>query len=410
MAIAKVATLLSLDRYAKIMGINPVFFNQAGQVELADGKFLFPHGAGMPNLDLTWHQFSWDLTNAVSREQVAEEIRRAENDIESFLGYPPAPRWIENELHDMPSHYYPEIGVITHDLLGDRSGFRVNKRKFIAGGRRAVTLIDTIAVTYVDEDGDGWAETARVVVDIGTIDSTEVKVYFEGHDGDRTHEIRPAKSKTLAGTTLTIDFDAWKFIKPDLWYALPTNDISGRYIDINTTDNFVVNVEVYREYNDTTQDQIVFYYEPSSCAESETLSEQGGFLKRKNIKSDFVYGVPADYNTSWSQVSISGYIKRVSMWYLCGNKIPESENEYGDYLDTTMARLIAHLATARLARPLAGNINVTAFSEQLQQDLVVSSGSSGYRFMHDSLYENPFGTHFGEVIVWRALKTIRRKR
>lgn len=410
MAIVKIATLLSLDRYAEIMGINPVFFNQAGQVQLANDIYLFPHGSGMPNLDLTWHQFSWDLTNAVSREQVGAEIRRAEDDIESFLGYPPAPRWIENELHDMPSHYYPELGEVTYDLRGNRSGFRVNKRKFIAGGRRAVTLIDTRVVTYVDVDGDGWAEIARVAVDIGSVDEAEVKVYFVGHDGKRTYEIRPAKSKTLVGTTLTMDFDAWKFIDPDLWYALPTNDISGRYINIETTDNFVVSVEIYREHNDTTQNQIVFYYETSSCTESETPSEQGGFLKRKDVKTDFVYGVPADYDTSWAQVSIYGYVKRASMWYLCGEKIPESENEYGDYLDATMARLIAHLATARLERPLAGNINVTAFSGQLQQDLTVSGGSAGYRFMHDDLYKNPLGTRFGEMIVWRALKTIKRKR
>ena len=42
MPVVKTRTLLSIDRYAEIMGVNPVFFNQGAQVNLPNGATLFP--------------------------------------------------------------------------------------------------------------------------------------------------------------------------------------------------------------------------------------------------------------------------------------------------------------------------------------------------------------------------------
>ena len=54
MPVAGTRTLLSIDRYAQIMGINPLFFNQGGQVNTSDGKVIFPHSSAMANIDQTW--------------------------------------------------------------------------------------------------------------------------------------------------------------------------------------------------------------------------------------------------------------------------------------------------------------------------------------------------------------------
>ena len=202
--VVQTRTLLSIDRYAEIMGINPVFFNQGAQINLPDGSTLFPHGAGAPNVDVTWQQHSWDLRNNVSREELAYEISRAEREIAHFLGYQPAPTWTEEELIDLPDHYDPLSGKAMYDVRGNRSGVRIRMRKFIAGGRRAVTFLNNVCPEYIDTDGDGWAETARIVVNTGTtvFNKHEYKVYFADNGGNQTYEIRPPKREVrqLLGT------------------------------------------------------------------------------------------------------------------------------------------------------------------------------------------------------------------
>lgn len=391
--VVQTRTLLSIDRYAEIMGINPVFFNQGAQINLPDGSTLFPHGAGAPNVEVTWQQHSWDLRNNVSREELAYEINRAEYEISQYLGYWPAPTWTEEELIDLPNYYDPLVGKALYDVRGVRSGVRIRKRKFIAGGRRAVTFLNNVCPEYIDTDGDGWAETARIVVNTGTtaFNKHEYKAYFADNGGNQTYEIRPPKRKYVNGSVLTMEFDTWKLIKPEIKNALISNDLNSINIDISNMDNLVANIDIYREYNDTSQVSVQFIYSDEST--------QDGHLALKNARTDFVTAIPNDECSA----SCCGTPMFVKLWYYSGHKCQEADNVFGDYLDPTLARCIALLATARLSRPLAGNTKVNAHTLLLQTDMSVAGADKSYRMFGDIIYNNPFGTRYGEFLAYKSL-------
>ena len=94
MARASKYTLLSLDRFAKIMQINPVHFNGA-----VGGTFWPDNGA----CEGIWPQHTWQTVEGLaSREYLAEMIWQAEWDIKQVLGYSPALTWEESEPHPYP--------------------------------------------------------------------------------------------------------------------------------------------------------------------------------------------------------------------------------------------------------------------------------------------------------------------
>jgi len=396
--VAKTRTFLSIDRYAEIVGINPVFFNQGAQINLSSGVALFPHGAGTPSIDLTWQQHQWNVMNNVSREELAFEIKRAEREIESFLGYAPAPDWTDEELVDMHNYFDKFYGKVMYDLRGDHSGFRIKRRKFIAPGRRASDFVDTVIIDYVDEDGDGWEEIAKITVDLGSadIDTSEYKIYFTGNNGNPLYEIRPARVKYMTGTILTMKFDSWKFIELSLKHAHPTNDTNSINIDISNLENLATVIDIYREYNDETAVSATFVYEDGT--------ESDASLILKNARTDYV-----EVDPEGCSIACCGYPRFVKLWYYSGNKCSDMDNFYGDWLDPVFARAIAMLATARLERPIAGNVMVTAYTQKMQVDMTSSEGRM-FRYSDPILYQNPFGTRYGEFGAYKLLMNFEKRK
>jgi len=93
-------TLLSIHRYARIMGINPVHFSGGY------GDTIWPI---MNNsCQDIWVRNSWQYGDMVSREDIARAILDAESDIAHVLGYWPAPKWIEAEVHPYPRFHRPD--------------------------------------------------------------------------------------------------------------------------------------------------------------------------------------------------------------------------------------------------------------------------------------------------------------
>ena len=126
MAISSTKTLLSLDRYCTIMGINPVHFNGGGSVSLASGKTLFPIENAS---NLVWPQFNWQNHDQVSRDELAVAILNAESEIKSYIGFSVAPDWEENVRYDMNNSFRPGYGSYSRNIT-------LATRKYISGGRK----------------------------------------------------------------------------------------------------------------------------------------------------------------------------------------------------------------------------------------------------------------------------------
>lgn len=426
MARASVYTLLSLDRFAQIMGINPMHF--AG----AQAENFFPLQNACNDL---WLQHSWQWQDPIGREELAEEIYNAERDIARQLGWWPAPVWRYQEVRDYPQHYrrdaWPEYG---RNVRHGRKTVKAEFARIIAGGQRAVSAVETgVTVVYSDEDGDGFTETATVTATTSLTDVFEIFAFTAGKSGSPPWIIRPARSKSITGTTLTMTFWSWQMIDPDLWEAFPTVsslageiaiDLSGLTETPAVTDNLVTTIDIYRVYNDTTAESALFLWEPtpkgtiigpgwgctsaSQCAACG-FTTQSGCLTVDLPLEGVVTPAPGTYSADdgWTQDCFNECRDPdlVKLWYYCGYEGNDYRGGYDyDPLSKRWAKAIAQLAVARLERPLCNCGNTKALTIKWQMDAAMRD--SGLQIDPSEL-TNPFGTRYGEILAWRQVKNER---
>lgn len=432
MARASTPTLLSLDRFAAIFGINPVHFNGG------DGNSIniFPI---IQNCNDFWPQYAWQYSDRLSREELARAIYSAEEDIARVVGYYPAPKWVAQEVHRFEQHYRRDMwGVGGFNVRGARKSITLNYGKFIQAGQRAVTLVGTATVAggtlvYSDEDGDGYDETATITLATTLTDECEINAYFAGRSGAKEWEIRPAVSKTISGGNIVLVFRSWMLFDPDLWELYPpyTEGSTTLFhsIDISDNGNYVTSVEVYREYTDLTATSATFYWEPepstlglagcttcggTGCAAC-SLQTQDGCIHARDVESSVVVPVPADYDAdegAWDQVaySVCRDPDMVKVYYKAG-ELGERwmTGDNCDRLGDFWARIIARMAMSRLTKAPCSCAHVRAQYDELRADLAKVGRESSYIF-DPAMLSNPFGTRVGELEAWRKVDGVTGRR
>ena len=413
MARSSVETMLPLDTFARVLGINPVHFN--GGVSTA----RYPITG---NCSDVWPQHSWQTAEEIiSREEIAMEISIAEQDMKEFLGYSPFPTWESEEFHMID----PQIGW----TIAPRA-YKLNSGKLIASGRRAVALVEAgVTVTYSDEDGDGLDDTGTITSVTALTDVREIKIYFAGQGGDPEWEIRPVKTKSIAGGSVTLAVESWKLIDPDLWEAAP--GASGvAAIDISVGANMVTTVDVYREYTDHTDASAMFYWSstlPSNaswplpaftcqaCGGSGcqvcAMQTQEGCFGIVDQRVGMVTPYPATYDEAtdtWTQTSFSiqAEPQQFKAWYYAG-KLSERylKGLTTDPVDLRMAQAVTWIAVSRLGKSICGCTNIRHNVQELQRDMTRSDSTGMFtRFGKMDIFENPFGLHYGELRAFQLLK------
>lgn len=400
MSRASYRTLLSLDHYARLISLNPVHFNSAM------GGTFWPDRAKCEDI---WWQYAWQTPeDFVSREELALAIYNAERDMERVLGYAVSPRFVNEEILSYPRPYQREYYALggtnvrgSHKLIKTRLG------KLISSGRRALTALSAGAtVTYSDEDGDGWSETGTITFTNATVSLNEVKVYFASKSADPAWEIRPVRSITRSGSTVTIKVDSWLFINPVLHERHPQSNERPEPINISTTANFVTTVDVYREYVDTTVVSAQLLWDPNSGFTDD--ASQDGYLSISDPNAGYVATYAATYTDgAWATDcwDVGRDPDRVKIWYYAGALSDEylagfSTNPLSDYFAT----LIMWLATARLTKKICSCSQSQAMAAELQRDMTqISRGSTFVLNLATDLFTNPFGTRVGEYRAWQRV-------
>jgi len=433
MARADTYTLLSLDRYFAIMGINPAHANGAA------ASTVMPYADCCADI---FFQYDWQFSSRVGRESLARTIAGAEQDLADVLGYWPAPRWISEEVQMFPRHHRPD--VLSFGGLDGRAyskAMRARYGRIIAGGQRAVSPVGTVTtaggdLVYSGPVG-GVVDTVTVEIDTDETDPRLVKVYFAGHAGDPEWEIRPARTKAIAAGTFTATFWPWQFIDPDLWEALPTGDEPAP-IDYDeqtvpgTYDNLVTSADVYVEWNDSTDDGATFYWEPETaalqalgnlvctCSNSGLciacqMTTQTGCLHVRDPMNGMVVASPATYNDSsgsWesSCFAVCREPDFVKLWYYSGDIDGRYLNSKSyDPLSPYWAETIAWLATARLDRPFCNCDRVQDMVAHLQADMAQLGGPFSYNATLEQL-NCPWGTRRGAVMAWQRVSKLASRR
>ena len=401
------ATWLSLERYLRIVGViaPPHFW---GSYE--------PDVWPVNNCSAVVPRHSWQNTEIVSREAILEQIVLAEADISEITGFFLAPTYITDEIHQYPKPYDPLFnssgGRNTVDMP---LSIRVRSGKLIQGGSRAVEKIGTAttaggSLTYTDEDGDGFAETATVTIATTESNICELKVYIADTGAAPEWEIRRPRKKSITGGNAVFEFKVWQFVDPDIDARPPSDEY--RAVDLGDTSNLVDSVDIYREYIDNTVASARFYWENAgdvgSLSDVGALTYQDGCVIVRDVQAGLLVPRIASYDTDngrWAaaprtisrdpdQVKVSYYAGDVSRTFLNGLSCDPLKDKY--------AKAIAYLATARLGGSICPCQGVLKFFEQLQIDLAASTSSEAYNVSLNDL-DNPFGTRYGEVMAWRLI-------
>lgn len=420
MARASTPTLLSLDYWAKIMGVTPIHFGQAVTSSLTPQ--IFPLIGTCQDV---WYQYAWQNPDQVSREDLARAIYDAEQDISRQLGYLPGPQWIANEMHKYPRHYNRQVYGNGSNVRAQFKSLKAKHGKFILAGRRGTTLISNETVAYTDPDGDGFSELATITATTTLTDECEIKLYFAGKAAAQEWEIRPVKTKVIAAGVVTFTVDSWLLIDPDLWETFPTSTTENPKVDISGTGNFETTVDVYREFTDITTNSAQFFWErqpPTSgldgvicgaCGgvgcEACSLITQDGCIHVRDVDAGLVVPAAADYdstNAIWNRVAWAECREpdQVKIWYYAG-ELDERflRDETCQPLSDYWAHAIAWLATARLDRNFCNCGVQTDFMETLREDMLITSSGNTSRTVLLDIVSNPFGSRRGEVMAWQRV-------
>lgn len=392
-------TLLSLWRYARIMGIPPVHFASA------TAGTIFPGGGSCNAL---WYKYAWQGSDRVSYEDLVIALRDAEGEVARMMGYWPAPTWLTNEPCRIYPRFYQTLAAygIYGTVHSRENSVRTKWGKVIAPGRRTATFIDSPRPVYSDEDADGFNETATITFATTVTDTKEIHIYFYDHNGEEEWEIRPARSITITGGNCTVVFWSWQLIEPTLYEWFPTADDHDP-IDISTDVNFVTEVDAYRVYNDTTQVAVQFSWEPDVSCASDTIAlttQNGTFLVRNTDNGDII-PYPATYGTDWQRDDFTLCYEpdNVNLWYYAGDQSQKYlASRDNDPLSDWWAKIIAWLATSRLERPFCSCGNLLALQRDLRTDLAFSGENVSFATTEDIL-NCPFGTRKGEVMAWSQI-------
>lgn len=404
MARADTFTQLSLDRFAKIMGVNPLHFNG-----------VFSSVSPVASCAAPLMQYDWQSADAVSRESIAVAIQDAEMRISTYLRFKPLPAFEVDERHSVLRPNPPELfarRAITTTGLG--AALKLDYGQVVAGGieqRTAISL--NLPIVYSDADSDGYKETATLGPFATTVtDINEIALVFPGLGGAAEWEVRPI-TVTIVGGQCTIVARREQLVIPAL-----LESFAGKATDGDSDPNFQPNMDVYRIWHDPSQ-QVQFLWESpfSSCGCGDTtcascfLSAQFGCTIVRDYRTGLITGQPAVWNSVTSayestQYAVNRAPDRARFWYRAGYRNQRAKRPFVE-MDPRWERAIALLAAANLERPMCGCPNVENITRYWREDLALvhsdTQGGDSYQFPRKFL-DNPIGTTRGAMQAWRIIR------
>lgn len=406
MARAETKTKLPLDRWAALLGINPLHFN---------GVYVrSPTVCQQP-----WLQFPYQAADRVGREEVAIAIAQAEAAIERHLRYRLLPTWEVDEWQPTVRPIRAELhNLSVTDLRGYSQTVQAKWGHFITGGIKGTpALLEAdAAIAWSDVDGDDYEETGtvEVTVDAGQ-PACEVRVFFPVSNAmvltaaEDQWEIRPV-SVSVSGTTATIRFRREQAVLPERQLDLvpPADDDHLRGVDGSVDGNFLAEVDVYVIANDP-QTQATFLWE-SFASEDENpgdyTAQTGYLMPRGDRRLSQVGYRPATWNATTSAfVAAEWSVQRqpdiVRLYYAAGLR----NNDLAcpmTTMDPDWERVVAHFAAALLDRPICECNNVHSYMQHWQRDLAIAGEDESISISAADL-SSQFGTRRGAIAAWRRV-------
>lgn len=391
MARAETVTLLPLDSWAAIMGINPWEFNQIGEGFPSVNQAQCPY---------VWFQMPWQ-EDFLSREELARTILRAENALAQVLNYWPAPKALVNEPHPYPRPFNRMLYGGAGTPRGQWKSVQLNYGRVQGGGLLARSVINLAgAVALTDNDGDGVADRFTVTQATTVTDPDEIAVYFTSADRngkpiEEQWRLRPV-DVAISGGNAIITGHPSLLVKPDL-----TTITNPDVLNVTTAANFVTTLEVYRLYLDTTS--------------TTTIPAQGTALWENPdcdvppCSSEWLPVCIGNRNGEMGQVTVDYYQgglysppsdrepDRVLLNYLAGEPLVNGQ------MNREMADIVAYLATAWLPVTKCGCDRSNRILDYWRGIETVDTEGA----VPPS--DNPFGPQRGAVYAWERVANLKQQ-
>lgn len=403
MARAETRTLLPLDRFARIMGVHPVHFN---------GVYL-ENIAPVTTCEQPLMQYDWQTADGVSRESIALAIADAEERISRWLGFKPLPTFEVDERHAFARPSNPT--AFRWNLIqpnGMSEAVKLDFGHVVAGGIERRDAVETsAAVAYTDDDGDGYKETATIIINTTITDPNEIVVCLPGEGGAEEFEVRPI-TVAIANGAATVRMRREQLVIPSLYDQLT----STRAIDGANDANFLPVVDVYRSWHDPSQ-QVQFLWENgnSSCGcgggdatcTSCYIGAQFGCSSVRDYRLGLISGTPATWDATTSAYAYTHYWvtrspDKARWWYRAGYRDQQRPRPMRD-MARRFERAISIMAASVLERPFCGCKTVEAATQYWREDFALLTQDHSFR-VSSKLLDNPLGTTRGAVEAWRIIR------
>ncbi len=405
---ASTKTLLPLDTWAAILGIDPRHFSQV--TTAAKPATLCSQ---------VWKQYAWQEAQQIGREDVALAIAEAERAMIDYLDYNLVPDWVVDERVRVTQPGIPDVlNIGGRDTRGFHMSLKVRRSHLVSGGIEGKAVISAgAAVVYTDEDGDGYPETATVTAATTVTDPDEIALYVPGEGGRDDWEIRPLKdpitrrrSVSITAGVATIVCAREQLVDPDLELALEPGPIDG---DVDA--NFLATIDVYRHFNDPQQ-QVTLMWAPRpdfcDCGASACVTcahaTQTGCLVAQDFRQGSFFFRPATWDSTDEEFDSAEFAvgrnpENLRVWYYSGFR-DQSRDAPAIEMDRNLARAVAYLSLTYLTRALCGCNNVDAIAKRMQEDLVITTAEFS-RQVPDRVVTNPFGTQRGALYAWNVVQS-----
>lgn len=418
MARAATPTWLSLDEWARFHGFDPLHFNG-----------LKSGGHTLGNCDVTWTQHRWQR-GQVSREDIAEAITEAEDDLRKILGYNLLPDWDEDRI-PVTRHWQPGV-IATTPIRADgyQQSVLFPRGEWLMGGERVTAILsDAATVTWPGVGDETYAANRLATITatvVSTLNPDEVRLFFEPDadlgigEADPAWEIRPLESVAIVGTALTVTVRRELLMRPALQEAPGDGDSAFQAQDADLDTTFVSALDVARVYNDP-QNQLQLEWVPDgsgasgcgSCVACQLRSQTGCILgvdRQAGILS-FSAGTWDATTETFTQEGLAACRQpdRLLVRSYTGFTANDSRGlnpNRARTMDRELGRLVAILSAANLRGEPCGceaAVSIQQYQEEMDANLADKSFQVGF---NDA--RNPLGMRVGQMQVWRRVK--RRQR
>lgn len=395
MARSDTVTWLPLDRWAQIMGFNPLHFSQLFS------NTLFPNNT----CDGVTFQDAWQHSDRVGRNEIAQAIQQAEQEIAREVGYNLLPDWSIDERLPYPHAGQPAPWMGTGlNSIGYLKSIEALRGHLISGGIRAKTLIQAgAAVVRTDVDTDQYAETCTVTVPTTVTDINEIHAYYPAKSGSDGWEIRPIQV-TISGGNAQIVFKAWQIVAANQLDAL-----DAQPLDAALAGSYETTVDIYRVYNDPSV-QVQFLWENGgtcgACCACQ-LGTQDGCFHLRDPRIGFLVPAPGTWDASEQEFTATEWSAcrepdQIRLYYYSGNRDNHLARPYAD-MSPYWEYVVAYYAASKIDRAVCGCSNVAEQIEKWRRDALFSSEAMGNMVTTPEFAANRLGTSMGALYAYRRI-------